>query len=559
MHLILDEPSLTMARMVPWASLFLAITCVYGLVMPRAGQGDVDLAMLIRDTEQVRGHRDNVLGALHKHLPYSEGPLKTSKLETVKNSGCFTMRRVVKPHSYQSTLDVVPTFDLPYDTVTGVYEESVTITSSTAKIDTARLGWNKEKSSETGGSVKAGVSAGASAGLGFFESHMTTTVYENESWTEDKTGKKAMQSEFRTELTETKKCPPHSICRAVTWTYTRTISGTCYILPLLDTRCAMPDSEMARFGNTSLGLYPDCSPISDIASQFFEFSSPRAAPGFGPDLQGVKMHRPEAVSRNIFEAPCSFSHPLRWGNGNLVKAQAFVSFPIVTGAQLPTPLQAITSADGVNSTPVNQQIPNAVEWVEKEKGKAYCKLQKGWSWLPPNNFYIPKKQDGTDDYAAQPSWPKPQGIDEKCPQYKSWGNLSGRADAKADEESPAPNGTVGDATEQETSAAKSLHVEMILDDMPRYISLLQDASFDGMTPALQSRDLILGWHADVLAKVFSAFQKSSDAMENQNKLRKYRQKVKEQKRKKQKENDKPRERHEKDSESVDQCLSALSG
>ncbi|OAA36442.1 hypothetical protein NOR_07521 [Metarhizium rileyi] len=450
-----------MVRKSLWAVLSLSAVFTNGIVLSRARSDVIDLAALISQSREVRGHKKNILGGLQDGLPYSEGPLASSKavqLDPVRENErkCITLRNFVKPQGYKSVIDVVPHIDHP-DQLTGKDEVPIEITQSVAVIDGSRLGWNRESSTEAGISV----TAEAAAGIGAFSASLSSTVFGNQRWTDGQNGEQTAEKEFRNELQTTRKCPPHSICRVVTWTYTRTITGTCFLAPFLDMQCIDP----GRTGKYSLGLFPSCEPAAGVASQFFAFDYDRdmTASGFGPDLQGVKMHRPEAVKRNKYEETCSFSYVLRWPQGDPVRAQAVLAVPLDDEPE-------------VNKSFVTR-VPKAIKWRYGKK-QTFCELENNWFWQPEHEFFIPASQGGNGKWQTRMDLPRPDGLDEKCPE-------SARLLARAKDEDELP------------PANLRFLIDMIIDEVPAFLSALgQSHSAKISTGPVANSLLVMGLEVD---------------------------------------------------------------
>jgi hypothetical protein len=259
-------------------------------------------------------------------------------------------------------------------------------------------------------------------------------------------------------MTSKRTCPRNSICRIVTWTYVRTISGTCFLTPYLDAKCL--DGGKDKY---SLGLFPFCQPLAGVASQFFDFDQDKikaqASPGFGPDLQGIKMHKPELVRTNKHEENCTFSYALRMENGDPVKAQAIIIEPL----------------DSQPEPPEVTEVPKAIEW-EYDDGdqNGSCKLENGWFWESPYSFCIPKSSDEPCKWWSRKQWPKPEGHEEKCP--NSTGMI---ARAVADDDAAPPMNNL-------------VKVEIITDNIQEFVSQLEKHKSDGLAANITRRSLFGG-------------------------------------------------------------------
>ncbi|KAK2598159.1 hypothetical protein QQS21_005710 [Conoideocrella luteorostrata] len=442
-----------MVNILLWMALCFSVASAYGsIILPRAPDGS--LAALIRNSPQVRGHMKSIIAAMDKlnaeGLPYSEGPLQDFKsvdLDKVaeEKRKCLRLRNSVRPEGFQAIIDINPHADYP-DQISGDEPESIEITTSLAKVDNERLGWNKEVSTEIGGSA----TAEASGGFGPFSASLSATVFGNQRSMSGKNGESSKQTEYRNDIKVTKICKRNSICRVVTWTYTRTIMGRCFLMPYQDLECWGPRIP----GNISLGVYlHDTSSLETVAKQFFEVQKPFNSAvdniGAGFTVQGIQMHSPDFVKAK-YEENCSFSYPLRMENGDPVRAQALITEPL----------------DTTEKSPV-QQVPKAYKWVQDAEGIKYCNLEKGWSWQPDDFFYIPKAEGGRDEWEQRPDLPQPEGHKEKCPRDTK---LSARAEASGKNAAPPKN--------------KLIKVEIISDNVPKFVSQLGKNKNEGFVANL---------------------------------------------------------------------------
>ncbi|EJP60794.1 uncharacterized protein BBA_10262 [Beauveria bassiana ARSEF 2860] len=435
-----------MVNMMLWTALSFSAAVAHGAIIPRQGSGDINLAALIRNAPQVQRHQKSIQGALNKGLPYSEGLLEASK-SLVKLDGlkeeerkCLYLRNTVKQDGFQSYMDINPHSDAP-DVVTGDKEKKIEITTSTAVVDVERLGWNKEVATEIGGSA----TIEASAGIGVFSASLSATVYGNQRTSEGQNGEASKQTEFRQDVRREEVCPPNSICRIVTWTYTRTIKGKCFLNPYYDEQCATGNK---RKGKYSLGLFPTCQPLQGVATQFFDFDydNYKSASGFGPENQGLKMHKPEIVKANKYDEDCTFTYALRDENGTPVKATANI---IETEPDSSVKKSAVT------------KTPKAVGWFEDEDGVRSCELEDGWFMQANSAYYIPTEAGGQGVWEYRDDLPEPQGLKDKCPQYSS---LTKRAVAGS-KKGPPPN---------------PLFKVVIIDDgVPEFLKKLTKTNSDG--------------------------------------------------------------------------------
>ncbi|KAM3442128.1 hypothetical protein MY4824_001140 [Beauveria thailandica] len=454
-----------MVNMMLWTALSLSAAVAHGAIIPRQGSGDINLAALIRNAPEVQRHQRSILRALNKGLPYSEGLLENSnslvKLDGLKENErkCLYLRNSVKEDGFQSYVDINPHPDAP-DVSTGAAEKRIDITTSTAVVDVERLGWNKEVATEIGGSA----TAEASGGIGVFSASLSATVYGNQRTSGGQNGEASTQREFRQDVRREEVCPPNSVCRIVTWTYTRTIKGKCFLTPYFDEQCSTGDKRKAKY---SLGLFPGCEPLARVARQFFTFDDDnyRYGRGFGLDMQGLKMHKEAIVAANKYDEDCTFTYALRDENGTPVKAMANI---IETDTE-----------SSIKKSPVTK-APRAKEWFVSDDGVESCELEDGW-WMQANNaYFIPESAGGKGTWEYHDDLPKPELLEEHCPKYAS---LSKRGFQHASPPKRAEGGS-----RQGPPPNNLVKVVMIEDGVPAFLESLakadSEASSEGYTANL---------------------------------------------------------------------------
>ncbi|OAA41147.1 hypothetical protein BBO_05683 [Beauveria brongniartii RCEF 3172] len=446
-----------MVNMMLWTALSFSAAVAHGAIIPRQGSGGINLAALIRNAPEIQFHQRSIQKALTKGLPYSEGLLENSKglvkLDGLKEDErkCLYLRNSVKEDGFQSYMDINPHPDAP-DVVTGKTEKKIEITTSTAVVDVERLGWNKEVATEIGGSA----TVEASGGIGVFSASLSATVYGNQRTAAGQNGETSKQTEFRQDIRREEVCPPHSICRIVTWTFTRTIKGKCSLTPYFDEKCSTGDKRKSKY---SLGLFPGCEPLTRVARQFFTFDEDnyRSALGFGADFQGLKMHKPAMIAANKYEEDCTFTYAIRDENGTPVKGMANI-------------IETETDSS-VQKSPVTK-TPKAMEWFVSDEGVESCQLEEGW-WMQPNNaYFIPKSAGGRGAWEYRDDLPKPELLEEHCPKYASlskrgfqYASPSKRAEAGSSKQGPPPNNLV--------------KVVMIEDGVPAFLASLAKTNSEG--------------------------------------------------------------------------------
>ncbi|KAM3516279.1 hypothetical protein MY11210_000038 [Beauveria gryllotalpidicola] len=435
-----------MVNMMRWTTLSFSAAVAHGSIIPRQASGDINLAALILNAPEVQRHQKSIQRALNKGLPYSEGLLEASK-SLVKLDGlkkderkCLYLRNSVKQDGFQSYMDINPHPDAP-DVVTSAKEKKIEITTSTAKVDVEKLGWNKEVATEIGGSATVQVSGG----IGEFSASLSATVYGNQRTAGGQNGEASKQTEFRQDVRRVEICPPNSICRIVTWTYTRTIKGSCFLTPYFDEQCSTGNK---RKGKYSLGLFPTCQPLQGVATQFFDFDydNYKSAYGFGPETHGLKMHKPAMIKANKYDEDCTFTYALRDENGIPVKATANI---------IETEPDSSVNKSAVTKT------PKAVGWFIDNMGVRSCEFEDGWFMQANNAYFIPEKAGGQGIWEWRDDLPEPEGLKEKCPQYSS---LSKRA-AAGSKTGPPPNNL--------------FKVVMIDDGVPEFLKKLTKTNSDG--------------------------------------------------------------------------------
>lgn len=392
-----------MVNMMLWTMLSVSAASAYGAVMPR--DTFFDLAAVIRNDKKVQGGLKSTERGIVDGALYSEIPLKDSKIKLDNvledERRCLYIHNFVKSES--ASLDINPNSDYP-DRISGGEAIPLEITTSVAKINSERLGWNKEKSTEVGGSA----TIEASVGVGVFSSFLSATVYGNQRTTGGQNGESSKQTEWTYSVKSTENCPANSICRIVTWTYIRTIKGTCSLTPYVDSKClGRGDSKL------SLGLFPTCPAVRSIALDFFNFNydNIHGELSAGPVSDGITMQRPEYVHGLKQTTKCSFSYALRTKDGEPVKAQALLTESL-----------ADTEKSQV------KDVPEALRWYTDKDGDRFCLLKNNWFWLPSDEFFIPVKEGGLGKWETRTDLPKPKGLDEKCPPVGSESKMSARAE-----------------------------------------------------------------------------------------------------------------------------------
>lgn len=385
--------------MFPWLILALSVARPCSSVEGRSGEAR--LAVAIGGSKQIQGHMRHIATAIDKNVPfpYAEArfePSKSFKLDSIKDTErrCLYLRQVMSPDTVTDTINIVPNLDQD-DEVTGETAAQIDITSSTTKINTARLGWNKEQATEVGTSATAEAETNLLLGSG----SVSATVYGSQRWVNGQTGDKTEESQIRHQVTKKRTCPPFHICRVVTWTYTRTLGASCTLLPIFDLSCSMtpggfptmillPGQRVQPYsGNISVALSFD---LESITQQFYNVP-PAEPPSTGwrwfggkyalgwprPQVSGVWMHSRRLSSR--YESPCTFTYALRWSDGKPVRAQALISEPLdepdtpgqvkkASGASKPLPRAVSSTGPGtghVHVDMIRDDLPAFISVLEK--------------------------------------------------------------------------------------------------------------------------------------------------------------------------------------------------
>ncbi|KAK8150549.1 hypothetical protein G3M48_001124 [Beauveria asiatica] len=462
-----------MISMMLWTALSLSAATAHGAVVPRQDAGEFDLAGIILQSKNVQDHLTSTKRFMGKAFPYSEGLMNASRDKLgaefkddfdhlrKSESKCLYVRNSFAKEATQSFFDVVPNSDAP-DTVTDNKARTGTISTSKAIINTERHGWNKEESKESGISV----TAGAQSGISFFSASLSVTGFGSQRTTGGQNGEASKQTEYTVTNTEPYECPENSICRHITWTYTRTLRGKCFTTPYYDGQCANSEHSKKKF---SLGLLGNCQPSTRFGSLFYNYKDgafkdtwgelDSQIRGYGPDNQGIKMPKPEVIESHKFEEECTFTYALRDNSGNPVRGTA----NIIERADKPLyPLAKVT------------KVPKAVRWVPAPEGTEgsdkMCELEDGWFWMEGDQWYIPPTDDESpDDWARRAELPNPVDLRKNCPKN---GKVAAKRDLSA-RALPPPNKLGPEPAED------PIEMKIIQDDMPAFIKELQQSDSEG--------------------------------------------------------------------------------
>ncbi|OAA35305.1 hypothetical protein NOR_08060 [Metarhizium rileyi] len=351
---------------------------------------EIELASLLRNAKEIQGHMAVMQRTLVHEIPYGDGALTDSDLDLgrdliKKERQCIYLRNAMKPETAQGRLDFVPHADYP-DQITGDQDVTLEITSSVAKIASKNLGW----------STVTAKGSPESSTFDFFARSVkdidTTFLHRKKDYKGAAASQVSEKTEFRTDMKLSRVCPAKSVCRVVTWTYTRTVQGSCFLMPYLNTRCVGDVNELKY----SAGLFADCSPIKSIAYNFFDISDADLGaglePAFGPDWQGIKMADPKVVKGfKYHQNNCTFTYVLRLDNGEPVRAQALIIEPWGS-----TPSKGVAASE--NTLPqVDIIFDGMSDFVAQRQAKnrsvddlGPVKRRRGVSHIPPKK---PPKED----------------------------------------------------------------------------------------------------------------------------------------------------------------------
>ncbi|EQK99559.1 hypothetical protein G6O67_005635 [Ophiocordyceps sinensis] len=406
-------------------------------VRVRAQEADADFASMLRNTQEAKDDISYVTKASAKvrHLPYSESRLESAEIvKTVADDKgkCFYLRRVMKPETVKVTIDIAPTIDKRF--ISGAGETTLTVTSSTAKIDTTKLGWSKDRTTEVGGGAGGSASvSGGIPGVASFGGTFAWNVYGSHRWGSGESGDQSQQTEFTKTETITTRCPARHICTIATWTYTKTISGSCYMLPIVENACYF-DKTSDQKQNVSVAVFTEGKfkeTLWPIMDNFFEMEASAGIdpvqPQNAPEQQDVKMHDPSHVVRIKHETECSFSHPLRNNDAKRTpfSTQAHISVPVQekkdTGQESKDEPGEENMDEQIETVAEDSKDPfedcatkNAV--AKSWTNKTGCELENGCHYYPTTKRYwvLP----GTTTWEERPDLAEPKGLEEICPMAK---------------------------------------------------------------------------------------------------------------------------------------------
>ncbi|PHH81312.1 hypothetical protein CDD82_1056 [Ophiocordyceps australis] len=234
-------------------SFFLIATGVNASVFS-GKQGHLDLEYMIKATHQARAIvlylksfvRDHMLPPPHinKKLP-TQGP-------------CFFQHQPLVPASEAIDIRIVAHED--DEVITGSRPVTIEIRSSTARIDSSKLGWKMEDEELSSIELSAGASG---AGV-----EVSTSVSTGTRTNLEKSGENELQQEHQMEVSKSFECSSYTICTVQTWTYVAQIQGTCPRVPMIDAKC-IKDEALKQLCAANM-FNPSCPPPPPIELDFWE-------------------------------------------------------------------------------------------------------------------------------------------------------------------------------------------------------------------------------------------------------------------------------------------------
>ncbi|PHH82572.1 hypothetical protein CDD82_5592 [Ophiocordyceps australis] len=286
----------------------------------------VDYNPWVRRSPQVRGSiRSMMAMSRNAPVPYKEAPLTAAlgvNLTLVRPEWRTRLywRQEILPTTLNVSIDVNSHLDAEFIT-----EGNIKVSSSTAVVDISKEGWKVIEGRDEASSK--GLELSGEVQIAWFKmvAKNTFNVHGVKKWSDERNSEGVKRRSFQTAVSYDGKCSKNQICRALTWTYIKTFSGTCLRYPLIDVSACKQTEFSNAPANYSLAVFnPKTSPIlKTVAGQFFKlaaFDGNRT----GPQLHGVMMHRHEAVEQSYQEAPCTFSYTLRKPDGTPLRTQGLL-------------------------------------------------------------------------------------------------------------------------------------------------------------------------------------------------------------------------------------------
>ncbi|EJP61703.1 hypothetical protein CRV24_000107 [Beauveria bassiana] len=439
------------------AALVAGAYCTPALA-PRIPFGEADMAQLARDTPAAKYNTRRILSVIeHRNAPYMEVPM--SELKGLGDSfkkdwdeiaithlgdynRAFILRSQMVPGSAKFKVHINP--NIEKEVISGHGPTTYTVTSSTAKIDTDREGWNTDTNSEVGGSVTADVHFN---GL-FVSGGVSATVTGNHRWGEGKNGEKSKQTEFRTDEEMRQECPPRHFCSVQTWTYTVEVSGQWQAVPVFQ----VDSSPAPNFANLALPkadyclaacnpYYENCQDMWKLAGYFYELGEVEDTPRYNYEaLHQQYEDDPQATIQTLFPIAAEkqgdtympadgiiygeklphverkLSYTLRKANGEPYRTVVVVSEPLEKEEDSEAPEDPEATEDSDESDDGKVAPPRALEWVVGRNGVGMCKLDEGWWCSKEWRFYDPENGWFTADAK---DWDQPEDLDKNCPQIRA--------------------------------------------------------------------------------------------------------------------------------------------
>lgn len=434
------------------AALVAGVYCSPALA-PRLPFGDADMAQLAQDTPAAKYNTRRILSVIeHRNAPYMEVPMSEVKglgdaFERDWNEIAmyhlgdynrgFVLRSHMVPGSAKFKVDIHP--NIEKEIISGHGPTTYIVTSSTAKIDTAREGWSTDTNSDIGGSVTADVHFN---GL-FVSGGVSATVTGNHRWGDGKNGEKSKQTEFRSDEEMRQECPPRHFCSVQTWTYTVEVSGKWQAVPVFKVENSpVPNFAGLRLPKADYCLaacypfYEDCKDMWKLAGYFYELPEVPDTPRYDHNTLRKKYEDdPEGTTRDLFAIAAEkqedtympaegiiygeklphverkFSYTLRKANGEPYRTVVVVSEPLEKeeGSEAPEDTEAPEDSDESDNGKVSP--PRALDWVVGRNGVGVCKLDEGWWCSKEWRFYDPENGWFTAD---PQEWDQPEDLDKNC-------------------------------------------------------------------------------------------------------------------------------------------------
>ncbi|RDA93202.1 hypothetical protein CP533_3170 [Ophiocordyceps camponoti-saundersi (nom. inval.)] len=373
-------------------------------IEPRQARS-VEIADMVRGTPQGNRGIDawNHL-AVDDQFPYSEAPLSSAEgaqdfMRLVPESGrkCFHLRYTLLEDGH-TELDIGKAY-LDHDFGGPA---TVSISSSHSQIDSSRIGWNREGSSQIGGTISASLSSNL---LGLVSAGSAWTVSGSHKWGSGESGDLTKTQEETKTVAYQVTCPEDSSCKVVTWTYIKTTRGRCGRIPLVEPDCVMrshsgwPKTSVVALASLEGPYNRAYSPWAVPIAKHYWHIPAYWPPHSLPEKNGLIMHHDHPDLINKYEAPCSFSYPLYTSGGKPVSTQDMLIYRRgYDNSPPPTPNGRFT-AIGWNYEENVCELENDWTYTVSREGAFYGRVE-------PKEWFLQKRR---------PNWPLfPDGLYDKC-------------------------------------------------------------------------------------------------------------------------------------------------